>query len=102
MEADVTTLTHEVELRPVVGLTLGLPVEDLETLTIDAIRSHRRLVERADELFQALPENYKSGEAAGGKQHLQYIEASIEMHAQMSALSTLLSVLGYIPKVSVN
>ncbi|WP_369292623.1 transcriptional repressor TraM [Sinorhizobium sp. 7-81] len=30
------------------------------------------------------------------------MEASIEMHAQMSALSTLVTILGYIPKVTVN
>nr|WP_235676693.1 transcriptional repressor TraM [Rhizobium rhizogenes]ASK44252.1 hypothetical protein [Rhizobium rhizogenes] len=34
--------------------------------------------------------------------HLCYIEASIEMHAQMSAVSTLISILGYIPNASVN
>jgi hypothetical protein len=36
----------------------------------------------------------------GGPQHLRYIEASIEMHAQMSAVSTLISMLGYIPTVN--
>jgi len=102
MEAEDVTLSKEVELRPVVGLTRGLPRADLENLTVDAIRTHRRLVEKADELFQALPESYRSGELTGGPQHLCFIEASIEMHAQMSAVSTLLSILGYIPKVTVN
>jgi hypothetical protein len=102
MESEDKTLFKGVELRPVVGLTRGLPPADLESLTVDAIRTHRRLVEKADELFQALPEGYKSGELTGGPQHLCFIEASIEMHAQMSAVSTLISVLGYIPKVTVN
>lgn len=37
-----------------------------------------------------------------GAQHLEYIEAMIEMHAQMVSPNTLVGVLGYIPKVSVN
>jgi hypothetical protein len=90
------------ELRPVIGLTRGLPSSDLEILTINAIRLHRQLVERADQLFQALPEEYRTGKEAGGAQHLAYIEMMIEMHAQMSAVNTLVGILGYIPKVSVN
>lgn len=90
------------ELRPVIGLTRGLPSSDIETLAVNAIRLHRQLVEKADQLFQALPDNYKTGTATGGAQHLEYIEAMIEMHAQMSAVNTLVGLLGYIPKVSVN
>nr|WP_010892388.1 transcriptional repressor TraM [Agrobacterium tumefaciens]Q57471.1 RecName: Full=Transcriptional repressor TraM [Agrobacterium tumefaciens]1US6_A Chain A, TRANSCRIPTIONAL REPRESSOR TRAM [Agrobacterium tumefaciens]1US6_B Chain B, TRANSCRIPTIONAL REPRESSOR TRAM [Agrobacterium tumefaciens]AAA64838.1 TraM [Agrobacterium tumefaciens]AAC28120.1 traM [Agrobacterium tumefaciens] len=102
MELEDANVTKKVELRPLIGLTRGLPPTDLETITIDAIRTHRRLVEKADELFQALPETYKTGQACGGPQHIRYIEASIEMHAQMSALNTLYSILGFIPKVVVN
>lgn len=90
------------ELRPVIGLTRGLPSSDIETLAVNAIRLHRQLVEKADQLFQALPDDYKTGTAAGGAQHLEYIEAMIEMHAQMGAVNTLVGLLGYIPKVSVN
>ncbi|MUZ65367.1 transcriptional repressor TraM [Agrobacterium vitis] len=90
------------ELRPVIGLTVGLAPTDVEALTANAIRLHRQLLEKADQLFQALPEDYRSGKAAGGVQHLEYIEAMIEMHAQMSALNTLLGVLGYVPKIAVN
>jgi hypothetical protein len=89
-------------LRPVIGLTRGLPVPDIETLAINAIRLHRQLVEKADQFFQALPEEYQTGKNVGGEQHLEYVEAMIEMHAQMSAVSTLVGILGYIPKVSVN
>ncbi|ACM39616.1 MULTISPECIES: transcriptional repressor TraM [Rhizobium/Agrobacterium group] len=102
MELEDAAVTKKVELRPLIGLTHGLPPADLETITIDAIRTHRQLVEKADELFQALPETYKTGEEAGGPQHVRYIEASIEMHAQMSAVNTLISILGFIPKVVVN
>lgn len=90
------------ELRPVIGLTRGLSSADIETLTVNAIRLHRQLVEKADKLFQLLPDDIKTGTSAGGEQHLEYIEAMIEMHAQMSAVNTLVVLLGHIPKVSVN
>lgn len=90
------------ELRPVTGLTRGLAAGDVETLTVNAIRLHRQLVEKADQLFQALPDDYRTGKAAGGVQHLVYIEAMIEMHAQMSVVNTLVGVLGYIPKMAAN
>ncbi|KWV48676.1 transcriptional regulator [Rhizobium altiplani] len=102
MDSEDAALKEKLELRPVFGLTQGLPPADLEALTIDAIRKHRILVDAADKLYQALPEDYREGRATGGAQHLRFIEASIEMHAQMSALNTLLTILGYIPKVSVN
>jgi hypothetical protein len=102
MEPKDATLKEKLELRPVFGLTQGLAAADLETLTVDAIRKHRLLVDKADELFRALPEDYQEGRATGGTVHLRYIEASIEMHAQMNALNTLITILGYIPKVVVN
>ncbi|WP_307235028.1 transcriptional repressor TraM [Pararhizobium capsulatum] len=102
MLSENETLADTCELRPVIGLTRGLPNSDIETLTVNAIRLHRQLLEKADQLFQALPDDYKTGTATGGAQHLEYIEAMIEMHAQMVALSTLVDLLGYIPNVSVN
>jgi hypothetical protein len=90
------------QLRPVIGLTRGLSIPDIETLAVNAIRLHRELVEKADQLFQALPEDYQTGKSVGGEQHLEYIGAMIEMHAQMSAVSALIGLLGYIPKVSVD
>lgn len=102
MEFNDAAISGACELRPVIGLTRGLPTGELELLAVNAIRLHRQLLERADQLFQALPQDYKTGKAAGGAQHLEYIEAMIDMHAQMSALNTLVELLGYIPKVSNN
>lgn len=98
MDSEVDTC----ELRPVIGLTGGLSTADVETLTVNAIRLHRQLLEKADRLYKALPEDHRIGKANGGVQHLEYIEAMIEMHAQMSAVNTLLGVLGYIPKIAAN
>ena len=102
MTSDAPTSKDKLEMRPVYGLTQGLPKADLKSLTVDAIRTHRRLVDNADQLFQALPDTYKSGKEAGGAQHLAYIQACMEMHAQMYVVNTLVIILGYIPKVSVN
>jgi len=102
MDLKDSAVADTCELRPVIGLTRGLPSSDIETLTVNAIRLHRQLVDRADQLFQVLPDDIKTGTDAGGGQHLEYIEAMIEMHAQMSAVNTLVGLLGFIPKVSVN
>ncbi|WP_320200794.1 transcriptional repressor TraM (plasmid) [Agrobacterium sp. rho-13.3] len=102
MKLDSSTSNEPVELRAVVGLTKGLPLAELEAMTSAAIHRHRTLVEEADNLFQALPENYKCGKMTGGDQHVRYIEAAIEMHAQMTIVATLVAVLGYVPRVSIN
>jgi hypothetical protein len=102
MDLKDSVVSDTCELRPVIGLTRGLPNAEIETLTVNAIRLHRQLLEKADRFFQALPEDYKTGKSVGGEQHLEYIEAMIEMHAQMSAVNTLVGLLGFIPKVPVN
>lgn len=102
MDLKDSAVSDTCELRPVIGLTRGLPSSDIETLAVNSIRMHRQLVEKADRFFQALPEDYKTGKSVGGEQHLEYIEAMIEMHAHMSVVNTLVGLLGYIPKVSVN
>lgn len=90
------------ELRAIIGLTQGLPISELESLTVDAIHLHRALVSKAEDLFEALPDDYKTGRTAGGDQHRTYITAAIEMHAQMVVVNTLIDVLGYIPKSVTN
>ncbi|NLR97339.1 transcriptional regulator [Rhizobium sp. P38BS-XIX] len=102
MNLSDATVSDTSELRPVIGLTRGLNTADIEILTVNAIRLHRQLVEKADQLFQALPADHKTGQAIGGEQHLKYVEAMIAMHAQMKALNTLVRILGFIPNVSVN
>ncbi len=88
-----------VELRPLVGLLAHVPEATIEQLTIEAIKTHRTLADKAESLFEDLPEDMKSGKRSGGPAHVAYLEATIAMHAQMSALSTLLTVLGRTPKI---
>ncbi|MCM2435792.1 transcriptional repressor TraM [Agrobacterium rosae] len=102
MDLKNSAVSDTCELRPVIGLTYGLAPADVETLTVNAIRQHRQLLHKAEQLFQALPEEYRTQKVTGGVQHLEYIEAMIEMHAQMSAVNTLVGVLGYIPKMAAN
>lgn len=102
MDLKDSAVSDTCELRPVIGLTRGLSCADIEILAVNAIRLHRKLVEKADQVFQALPKDYQMGRSVGGEQHLEYIEAMIEMHAQMNAVNTLVGLLGYVPKVSVN
>ena len=65
MKSEDATSNHTLELRAVIGLTRGLPLADLETLTTTAIHTHRHLVEKAEQLFQTLPEDYRVGKATG-------------------------------------
>lgn len=102
METNEATLEEKLEIRAVFGLTQGLSQAALESLTTEAIRTHRRLVEEADQLFHALPDDYKTGKASCGEQYLTYVQSCIDMHAQMYVANTLITILGYIPKVTVN
>ncbi|WP_440980802.1 transcriptional repressor TraM [Shinella sumterensis] len=102
MNDDCSAYDGEVELRPTIGLTRGLPKPDLESLVVDALIEHRALSAQADKLFHDLPEEIRSGRSAGGAEHLKYIKAMLAMHCQMAALSSLLSILGYIPAVAKN
>ncbi|AYG66039.1 transcriptional repressor TraM [Rhizobium sp. CCGE531] len=92
-------MQRSLDIPAIVGLTAGLPSMDLQALTVDAIRSHRHRLEKAQQLWELLPHEVQAGKASGGAQHLAYIEAAMEMHAQMYVLNSLLKRLGYIPKV---
>ncbi|ATU95361.1 transcriptional repressor TraM [Phyllobacterium zundukense] len=102
MGSETAALQSKPEIRALFGLTQGLPKPQLEILTVEAIRTHRILVDKADHLFQALPETDKIPEMIGSAQHLDYIRACMEMHAQMYTTNTLINILGYIPKVPAN
>lgn len=99
MDDDHLPFDGEVELRPVIGLTRVLGREDLESLTVDALVEHRKLAAKAEALFGDLPEEQRNGSSPGGPAYLGYVKAMIAMHAQMTALSSLLGVLGYVPAV---
>jgi hypothetical protein len=86
-------------LRPVIGLTENLPKKDLEHITAEAIRTHRRLRDEAEALHAPYVENPPMTGDTVGSARLAWVSAMIEMHAQQTLLSTLLEVLGYVPEV---
>lgn len=92
-------ITADIDLRPIVGLLSNESEQVIEILTVGAIKKHRTLVDRAERMFQAAHAGDRDDEKGPGDAHLAYLEATIEMHAQMSALTTLLNILGRTPKV---
>lgn len=86
-------------LRPVVGLTENLPKKDLEYITAEAIRAHRRLRDEAEALHAPYLETPPSKGDTVGSARLAWVGAMIRVHAQQALLSTLLEVLGYVPEV---
>ncbi|AYD04888.1 transcriptional repressor TraM [Neorhizobium sp. NCHU2750] len=90
---------QDATLRPLVGLLADTSEPIKERLTINAMKQHRALVATAEELFQNLPENVGSETEASIDAHVAYLEATIAMHAQMSALTSLLAILGRVPTV---
>ena len=98
MDADDRLNGEAVDLKPLVGLLQELPSPLVERLTVEAIREHRGLLERAENLYSELSAEVKTGKEVGSEAHIAYLEATIRMHAQMSALTTLLHILGHTPK----
>ncbi|NLS07311.1 transcriptional regulator [Rhizobium sp. P32RR-XVIII] len=92
-------ITTDIDLRPIVGLLSNESEQVVEILTVGAIKRHRTLVDRAEKMFQVAHAAERDDKNEPNDAHLAYLEATIEMHAQMSALTTLLNILGRTPKV---
>jgi len=86
---------NKIVLRPLIGLLDGQPKAVVEKIVIEEIRLHRALAAEADLLHEKL--------VSGGPDNLSnehaYLSKMIAVHAQHTALSTLLDILGYIPSV---
>ncbi len=80
-------------MRPIVGLTETLPKDVLEGIVVEAMYRHRYLRDVADLRHADICQGEPSLQARSA-----YVRAMIDMHAQQTVLSTLLAVLGYIPK----
>ena len=88
----------KIVLRPIIGLTGGLPKSALEPIVIEAIRKHRYLREVA-EMRHAEASQHPAPEGAPNAAMLAYVRAMIDVHAQQTVLSTLLDVLGHVPEM---
>ncbi|MGO4440988.1 transcriptional repressor TraM [Rhizobium sp. RAF56] len=92
-------MTADIDLRPIVGLLSNESEQVVEILTIGAIKKHRTLVDRAERMFQIAHAGCRDDDKEPSEAYLAYLDVTIEMHAQMSALTTLLDILGRTPKV---
>lgn len=92
-------IASDIDLRPIVGLLSNESEQVIEILTVDAIKKHRTLVDRAERLFQIAHTGDRGVDKEPSEAHVAYLEATIDMHAQMSALTTLLKILGRTPEV---
>jgi len=92
-------ITAHIDLRPIVGLLSNESEQVIEILTVGAIKKHRTLVDRAERMFQIAHAGGRDDDKEPSEAYLAYLDATIEMHAQMSALTTLLNILGRTPKV---
>lgn len=99
MSCERNGITKDVDLRPIVGLLSNESEQIIEILTVGAIKKHRKLVDRAERMFQVVHADERKEEGKPSDAYLAYLDATIEMHAQMSALTTLLNILGRTPKV---
>jgi len=99
MDHERNDIAADIDLRAIVGLLSGETERVIEILTVDAIKKHRTLVDRAERLFEIAHKDDRGINKEPSEAHVAYLEATIEMHAQMSALTTLLNILGRTPEV---
>lgn len=90
---------HKSLLSPVTGLAEKLPKKDLEHITIEVIRKHRRLRDEAEAFETAYSDQQSKSSDTVGLPRLARVSAMMQMHSQQTLLSTLLDVLGYVPHV---
>lgn len=93
---------NKIRLTPLIGLVQHLPSSDLEEIVAAEIRKHRSLRSDASVLYenwQAVETANSGGEGRASAAEKAYLTAMIAQQAQQTVVSTLLDVLGYIPKV---
>lgn len=86
------------KLGPIIGLASSLPKGTLETIVVEAIYKHRYLRDVAELRCAESRPSANCGETVRRGREA-YVRAMIDMHAQQTVLSTLLSVLGYVPEM---
>ena len=80
------------------SLVAPLSSTQIESLTIDAIREHRKALAKAEAAF----DSWKSAQAANletTELHRDYTKLMLAARAQQMVLATLLERLGFIPSV---
>lgn len=83
--------------RQMADLVAPLADEEIEKLTIRAIREHRESIEKAEAAFHAWQAASATEKAA--ELHDQYEKLMLASRAQQMVVATLIERLGYIPNV---
>ena len=83
-------------LRPLIGLMRGRTPEEIERFTTAELDKHRRLRDEAMLLEARCQEAANEGERVVAEH--DYVSAMIAVHAQQTVVSTMLDILGHIPK----
>jgi hypothetical protein len=102
MNPNAITFPDDNGSQVVADLIRRLSKVEIERLTIDVIITHRRLVEEAERLHQSLPDEVRSEPMHGNGRYYAYVKASLDMHTQMGVVDMLITILGFIPEVTVN
>ena len=78
-----------------------LSTEELGPLAVEVIREHRRRLQRAQDLFEALERKDETCSAAADVHKLRhdYRIAMLNLHGQHQLVSLVVATLGYVPHV---
>ena len=78
-----------------------LSIEELEPIAVEVIREHRRRLQRAQNLFEALEPNDENRAASEEVVRLRqdYRMAMLNLHGQHQLVSLVVTALGYVPDV---
>lgn len=93
---DETVTSDKIVLRPLFGLMQGRNPADIEQFTIAEMEKHRLLRDDAVRLEARCREQPDDDERADLEK--DYVTAMIAVHAQQTVVSTMLDILGFIPK----
>lgn len=81
-------------------LIAPLSTDQLETLTIDAIRQHRALLAKAEAAFESLQSAETTKTNSTDELRETYTKEMLAARAQQMVLAALIERLGYIPRVT--
>ena len=79
MNPKLTPPLENIESQIMADLLRPLSPAEIERLTVDAIVTHRRLIDEADRLYQAVPDAVASKNVNGNEQYVAYVKASLDM-----------------------
>lgn len=102
MKRKTTTPSDEIASQLIADLLRPLSQAEIEHLARDAIITHRRLVDAAERLYQSMSEEQRSNPPHGDETYFSYVRASLEMHAHINVVDSLVNALGFIPEITVN